>query len=150
MEIQFRKATIDDAALLFDWRNDPATVAGSISSKTVEMGEHVGWLNGKLGNPNNSTILIAEIKRQPVGTVRFDYDEDGSEVSWTISPSSRGQGLGKRMVEQAIKQFGVGISKARVKADNIASIKIAKHVNLTQAQTVDDVLFFRSQDHVQS
>lgn len=138
-----RKATISDAKALFDWRNDPATRAASISTGEIEYDSHVAWLTATLNNTARS-LLVAEEDGIPVGTVRVDREPNGTaELSWTVAPDARGRGLAKRMVQMAAEETAATHTvRAKVKADNIASAKVAVAAGMVLFKRDGDVLYF--------
>ena len=137
--MKLRRATLDDAKMLFDWRNDPQTRANSISTGEVDWQGHVGWLDRSLSNPNR-TIFIALNNEFPVGTIRFDSDPSKSEVelSWTVAPEARGKGYGQAMVQVGTKLPALKGQKilARIKPNNLPSIRIAEKAGFRKS-TVD-------------
>jgi RimJ/RimL family protein N-acetyltransferase len=104
-----RPARMEDAAILFAWRNDPQTRANSLSEDKVWWPEHVAWLRCALDK-----VLIAEQDGKPVGTVRIE-----TELSWIVAPEHRGRGIGRQML-------ALVAGTARIKRTNIASQKIAE------------------------
>lgn len=110
---------IEDARLLFDWRNDPTTRAMSRDTSQIVWDDHIGWLGRRLTNPDHG-LYIAVIGNEPVGTVRIDHDE----ISYTVAPGHRRKGIGERMLIEARQHFGKKI--AEVKRDNVASVKVAE------------------------
>lgn len=134
--MKLRPATIEDAQILFDWRNDPLTRESSISTDPVAWDDHVRWLEASLSNPNRE-LLVAEIDGVPVGTVRLD---DGVELSWTVAPSQRGKGIGKQMV--SLVERG---SIARIKRSNVASQRIAGAAGFVLAEDGEVQEWVRSQ-----
>ncbi len=137
MNMNFRPATIEDARMLFDWRNDQQTRANSLTTDEVVWESHLQWLEKSLKNPHRK-ILIAEKDGVAIGTVRADgllgnpaSDGGTVELSWTVAPSERGKGLGREMVVAAAEMFLSQISSgeqlvAKIKMQNTASIKIAE------------------------
>jgi RimJ/RimL family protein N-acetyltransferase len=118
--MKLRPATLDDAKLLFDWRNDPLTREASITTEPVAWEGHLKWLQATLQNPRRA-LLIAETDR-PVGSVRIDWGEP-TELSWTVAPEARGQGVGRAMVSAAVPD---GMVIAHIKQENVGSQKIAE------------------------
>lgn len=95
-----RVATVDDASILFEWRNDAAVRDVSRNSGELSWEGHVAWLQSVLATPSR-WLLIVESERNPIGTVRFDAQEPSTErweVSITLSPHVRGQGMGKAVL----------------------------------------------------
>lgn len=114
---RMRPATFDDAATLFEWRNDPVTRAMSSNTDPVPWETHLAWLSASLANPDR-TLLICEEDGVPVGTVRVD----GDEMSWTVAPEARGRGLASIMIAMAGPQGRT----AEIKAENLASQRAAR------------------------
>ena len=136
-ELRFRPATINDAKLLLDWRNDPETRRQSINSGKIKLEDHIKWLEKVLANKDRK-LMIAMIDYKPVGTVRLDIEEPYSEISWTVAPSARGQGIGARMVEEAVRIFEEPL-KARIKPENFASIKIAENAGFKKNTETSEI-----------
>lgn len=125
--IRLRKANSDDCRTLFDWRNDPITVAMSLVSEPVPWENHVAWFEASLSNPRRH-LLVAELDAEPVGTLRFDEVEDTAEISITVSPGQRGKGMGTLLLETADlwarEELGLNRVIARIKENNPASLAI--------------------------
>jgi GNAT superfamily N-acetyltransferase len=104
-----RPATLHDARQLWQWRNDPATRAGSRSSAEVTWEDHLGWLTASLSRTDR-ILLVVQDGDGPVGTVRWDLvpepegDHAGGhdwEVSITVAPQRRGQSLSRPLLRAA-------------------------------------------------
>jgi RimJ/RimL family protein N-acetyltransferase len=134
--IVFRPATENDAALLLSWRNDPDTQAASRSTKAIEPVSHIDWLRLKLSSPATQ-ILIAEDDGKPVGTVRVDFRGAYSELSWTVSPRERGNGVGTRMLAQAVRAILVRPLRAEIKSANTASVRMAEKCGFRRLAEAD-------------
>jgi RimJ/RimL family protein N-acetyltransferase len=70
-KIVLRPSTLQDANLLFDWRNDSETMKASHSTPDLVKSEHVTWLKKTLSNSSRK-LYVAEENGFPVGTVRAD------------------------------------------------------------------------------
>ena len=57
-QLSLSLATIDDARLLFDWRNDDAARAASFDGAPLEWHSHLQWLESKL-NDRGTRMLVA-------------------------------------------------------------------------------------------
>lgn len=91
--VRARPAVLTDAETLWVWRNDPATRANSRSSEEVPWENHLAWLESSLTR-DDRLLLVADDDSGPVGTVRWDHEGgDEWEVSITVAPERRGQGL---------------------------------------------------------
>jgi RimJ/RimL family protein N-acetyltransferase len=118
-----RAATIEDWALLLEWRNDPQTRSASRNQEPIEKESHLKWLTDNLKN-SDSKLLIAELDCKPVGAVRIDFGPQ-SEISWTVAPFERGRGIGTQMIALAVRTIDMPLI-AVARTSNIASIRIAE------------------------
>jgi RimJ/RimL family protein N-acetyltransferase len=132
VQVNLRPVTMDDANMLFRWRNDPVTRANSRSTASVSWEDHCKWLKASLANPNRD-LLVAEIDGVPVGRARIDRGEE-TEVSWTVSPDHRGKGVGKAMVAMVAAACPRGPVVARIKPSNRASQAIAAYAGFRKVE----------------
>jgi spore coat polysaccharide biosynthesis predicted glycosyltransferase SpsG/RimJ/RimL family protein N-acetyltransferase len=96
-----RPATVQDSRQLWQWRNDPATRAGSRSSAEVPWGDHLRWFTASLARADRM-LLVVEDPVGPVGIVRWDLRSEREwEVSITVAPQRRGQNLARPMLRAA-------------------------------------------------
>ena len=129
MSITLRQATMDDAERLYVWRLDPETQAASITQMEPDFEAHCAWLLSKIES-DETFILMAEINGRCVGTTRLDYTaSDAWELSWTVHPHFRRQGIGKAMVQE-MRSFWPTPLVALIKPDNVASVKIAESAGI--------------------
>ena len=142
--MNLRLATIEDAQLLLSWRNDSNTIANSKVSHRVNLSDHLIWLKSSIENPNRE-LYIAELDGKSVGTVRVDYCHESQycELSWTIAPNSRGQGLGKSMVGLMACKIDYQIF-AEIKQGNIESARIAESVGMQLKCTENCIMYWRN------
>lgn len=135
--LSVRPATVDDAELLLEWRNDATTRAASRSSEPVSLEEHLHWLRSTLARDDRH-LLVAADDAGPVGTVRWDREAPGEwEVSITVAAARRGSGLartlllaGEQWLSEAAAQGQVdelSIYLAVVHEDNTASLRLFTH-----------------------
>ena len=139
--MKFRPAMIQDADLFLGWRNDPKTRQMSHNTSEVLRDEHIAWLT-KILHDANRKLFIAEEDGVPVGTVRADYSDGVCELSWTVAPSSRGGGVGKRMIAQFASQISDPV-RAEIKVENYASIRIAEYAGMKFERENEGVLHYR-------
>jgi RimJ/RimL family protein N-acetyltransferase len=134
-----RDATESDAELLLGWRNDPRTRSASRSNGVIALADHLAWLGGVLASPDR-LLLVVELGGEPVGTVRFDRlaAVDTWEVSITVAPGQRGQGLsgailteGERILTQRhrVRRIVAGIHRA-----NAASAALFHRAGYVEAE----------------
>jgi spore coat polysaccharide biosynthesis predicted glycosyltransferase SpsG/GNAT superfamily N-acetyltransferase len=120
-----RPATLEDSRQLWEWRNDPATRAGSRSSAEVPWDDHLRWLTASLtradrmllvveepagtpgaagvvdpaGTPGAAGLVDPAGSVHPVGTVRWDLTGEREwEVSVTVAPDRRGRSLARALL----------------------------------------------------
>jgi RimJ/RimL family protein N-acetyltransferase len=140
-KIKLRRAIMNDSDILYQWRNDPLTRVNSYNSGEVNKEDHIKWLKSTLSNPNRK-LYIASEDGTPIGTVRADLSEGVYELSWTVSPSARGRGVGKRMVLLLANEIKSSI-RAEVKVGNEASKRIAEYVGMKLVEEKDGVQYFQ-------
>ena len=125
-----RPATIEDAALLLTWANDPDTRAASFHPAPISDADHAAWLHRNLATPT-TRLMIGEVDGEAVGQVRLDRLPDGTaEISISIAPDRRGRGLGGRLLANAIatgsadSELAVKRYTARIRVENDASVRL--------------------------
>ncbi|MBI3515845.1 MAG: GNAT family N-acetyltransferase [Proteobacteria bacterium] len=134
-----RSATMADARLLLDWRNDTQTRANSRQHGLVVWHAHLDWLATVLCDPARE-LLIAELNGVAVGTVRLDTREDDTVLSWTVAPEHRGKGLGRRMVELAVDRVPHRRLTAEIAIGNERSMAIAKAAGFQLDHSAGDMM----------
>ena len=143
-KMNIREVTMNDYKILLIWRNDIDTRKNSHSMEPISEEKHKQWLSNVIDNVNR-TIYLFEINHNPVGTGRIDYDGELYELSWTVSPDYRGQGLGKQMVSRLVTLLEGKKIRAEVKKSNIPSIKICEYVGMKFEKEENGILhYFRN------
>ena len=117
-----RPAQLDDARLIFDWRNHPEIRAVSADPGEIAWEQHRQWFERVLADPARKQF-IARVGSRDVGVIRFDRRDDGfHEISLFLDPALQGLGLGSRMLRSGEAAIGAGARfRARVVAGNAAS-----------------------------
>lgn len=133
MPVRIRRASMEDARMLFEWRNDPETRKQSRTTNPVPWDGHVQWLQNSLKNSNRILGVAETGKGEPVGTVRADMREDGiTEVSYTVAPAWRGKGMSKPMVLEFVREYLQGRSiAADIKKGHGPSESVARALGLS-------------------
>lgn len=122
--LRVRRATIEDANVLFACRNDPLTRQMSRNHDPIKWDSHIAWLRKVLDDPDR-ILLIGEVDGQPVGTVRFDrIEDDVCEVSWSMNPDYRGHGYGTKLAKMACETIPKATILAEVRADNAPTLRM--------------------------
>ncbi|KKK70557.1 hypothetical protein LCGC14_2922810, partial [marine sediment metagenome] len=138
--IVLKPATMEDADILLEWRNDSETRKASIKNGFITKKDHLKWLSGIINNPLRR-LFVAWLKLEDyyglsmrVGTIRADYSVPHNyktiELSWTVAPNFRGQKIGKKMLMMAADRFPHHCIRATIKPDNAASIRMAEYVGM--------------------
>lgn len=92
-----RKATQNDARLLFDGRNAEAVRRWSLDNRSIDWQAHQAWLAASLSNEQR-LLLIAEAGAGPVGVLRYDLDGLSAEVSIYLFEGRFGLGWGRALL----------------------------------------------------
>jgi RimJ/RimL family protein N-acetyltransferase len=136
-----REAREEDAAALLAWRNDPITRVFSFNPEPVTWPEHVAWLRRRLADPDCLFLIAVDAGGAPVGTVRFDRSAHGVEVSITVSPETRGHGLGTRLLRagcrEAFWRTGAPVVEALVLPVNEMSVHAFLRAGFVETGTVE-------------
>lgn len=126
--MNIRKALISDAKLLFDWVNESNVRRNAINTNPIKWDDHLAWFQNKL-HTENSFVLIAEINNQPIGQIRFDFENNKFLIDYSIAKNERGNGYGFLIVKEGINYMKKNISKVKtyiawVKSENTASKRV--------------------------
>ncbi len=135
-----RPATLQDSAILFEWRNDRQTRLSSHNTAPISFETHNVWLASSLQSDTRK-LWIAE-EEGPLGTIRADSTTEGCTLSWAVAPEARGRGIAKQMVALVAEQLD-GTLFAEVKVGNIASVRVAESVGMALVKEENGVLFYK-------
>ncbi len=141
--ITIRPATLADAQILLDWRNNDISRSASLSRDEILFEEHLAWLAGVLEDADR-TLYVALDDGDPAGTSRFDIEGGGAEVSINLNPAYRGRGLSLPVLRASIEQFFVDRRRrmpltAQIRSSNAASIAIFTRVGFAHQHSHDGV-----------
>lgn len=119
-KLYIRPASVEDAGLLYGWRNEAECRKNSINTGYIAYEDHYRWLAGKLtADDNNIFICMREcVGDESVVQARIDYGKDRTgEISYSIGEEYRCNGYGTRMLKM------LGDSKnARENADRLCAV----------------------------
>jgi RimJ/RimL family protein N-acetyltransferase len=135
VDLRLRAATLEDAAVLLAWTNDPAARAASVQTAPVPWETHCAWLRARL-NTHAHAIFILEGGGRPLGTVRFTAEPGRWRLSYSLDPAARGQGLGRALVQRGLRALtgrGPDLVLAEVKPDNLASLHTFRRLGWSEA-----------------
>ncbi len=130
--IQVRRATAEDARMIYEWRTSPEVIGASRNTTAFTFEEHLVWLERVLQDPQR-LLLIGLHDGREVGVVRFDIGGGRSEVSIFLAPGTMGAGLGRALLvageaDLRHKHPQVTLVDAWVNADNPRSFELFQHV----------------------
>ena len=123
-----RPALPEDAMDVLHWRNDPKARAMSRQDGPIDEAVHRAWYSQVLSDPDR-LLIIGVLVGQKIGMVRFDRRQlPVWEVSITLVPEVRGRGLGRRLLEMALKRLhsvhGSAEVLAAARSSNEPSVKL--------------------------
>ena len=99
-----RRASFEDAELLWEWANDPLVRSNSFNSGDISIVNHLDWFNEKLAT-HNSVIYIAEMNKTPIAQIRYDSaKKESAKISFSISSGYRGKGLSEQILLLSAKK----------------------------------------------
>lgn len=131
----------DDAATLFQWRNDPSIIARGSSQRGVTWEEHSKWFNETVQKINRIMYLIL-LEDMPIGQVRFDFELNASAtVSIFLLSPYTGKGLGVAALQKAcleiFAQCPIEQVHAFIRSENTQSINAFKKAGFVLSDHCD-------------
>ncbi|AFM05851.1 methyltransferase family protein [Bernardetia litoralis DSM 6794] len=105
--VSLKKLELQDAKLIFDWRNDETIVQMSSSQKKVSWEEHQQWIKNSINNPTRS-VYIVNYNDQPVGQVRFDKDDEKDDFvyfSAYLLSRDTNKGIGSEALRLSCRKY---------------------------------------------
>lgn len=131
---------MEDADILFRWRNDASSRAHFRLVAEVSRDDHLKWMTWSL-NDQFVRMLIAEEGGIPVGMVRIDEENNGNLLTWLVAPEHRRRGYGYAVARAAVDATP-GRIKTEIAATNIPAIKIAKAAGLAKSRVVNGIAYY--------
>lgn len=133
----------EEADILRRWRNDPQALEMSChyrQEKTIDQ-FFPEFIRSYYSMPNLPPLFAVKDSSK-VGALYFSPYRNGSEISIIVAPAFRRQGIAHEMllkIEPFLKRQGVQTIYARIKDQNIASIKVFQKAGY---QIIDKGIFF--------
>lgn len=127
MDIEFRKAELNDVDLLFKWANDKVVRQNAFNKESIEYENHFQWFENKIKS-RNTHIYICYIDEVPVGQIRVECENDIGMIGYSIDEKYRGKGIGTCIltnINKVLKAHNIKLNKliGRVLYQNIPSQK---------------------------
>ena len=126
--LQFRKASIDDMHLYYEWANDKLVRDYSYNSDTIDLQKHENWFKQKLIDPECLMLVFYNDLAENIGQVRFQkQNEKSAVIGVSIDQRQRGKGYSKKILKIA-SDFYLELYKeieieAYIKKNNTFSIQ---------------------------
>ena len=144
-----REAVPSDCRLLYDWRMDPVTRAGSFGHDTFPYEEHEKWFRKLMADPCRKQFILLRMvggsraaepqttadaagavlpAATPAAQLRLDLLGQEAEISYSVAAAERGKGIGTLLIQTAVSYAGnlsgIRTLTAEVLPDNTASRRI--------------------------
>lgn len=146
--LKLRPAELKDAELLFQWVNEPTSLAGKLATTgPIDWPTHLDWLRRRLADPG-TRIWIAEADGLPIGQTRIERKASGAlEVDVYVAPHHRRRGHAlavlRAAASEAARDFPGEPLTALVRTTNEASRRLFEAAGYRLVETRSDVLVLR-------
>ena len=135
--IRLRKADLNDARQLYDWRNDAETRRASFNTLPIRYEDHLRWLKQKLSDQHVRFLIAMDEENLNLGYARLDLSADQAEISLSLDKHQRGKGIGVAFI-QAVTNYAVDDLKgrrvvARIKKSNVISASAFRRAGFRNA-----------------
>ncbi|MBA2727572.1 MAG: GNAT family N-acetyltransferase [Parachlamydiaceae bacterium] len=141
MRFELAAMDVDDARLVMEWRNDPATLQGSFHSEPKHFDTFLEDYREYFAFPELPPLFVLDDGKR-AAFLRFEPVESPSyvkrrccEISIIVSPEFRGRGIGTASLSEIkswIKQQGYDELYAEVKCNNPISQKTFEKAGYSQ------------------
>ena len=104
--LTFRKATLADVMLYFNWANDFSVREQSYNSNTIDFENHKKWFETKLEDDCSMLLIFQNEDKINVGQIRIQKgNECQALIGISIAVEHRGKGYAKEMLILASDYF---------------------------------------------
>tara|TARA_Y100000034_G_scaffold103139_1_gene128460 strand:+ start:800 stop:2572 length:1773 start_codon:yes stop_codon:yes gene_type:complete len=97
-----RLANVNDMKNIFELANDDIARKYSFNKSKIKWEDHVEWFNEKIKD-KNYLFYVVEQNEDFLGYVRFEIKDKEAIISINLKESSRGKGLGTKVVVESSK-----------------------------------------------
>lgn len=144
--LKLRLATQEDVNLTFDWATNKIVRQYAIQKEEISFDNHKNWFSKKVV-ASNCVYFIAEINALPIGSIRFDTDENNEALlSFLLDPQFHCKGYGKAILkkgcEEVLKLKELSKIIGVVSNENIPSLKTFKSLGFEQVSEKDTYITF--------
>jgi RimJ/RimL family protein N-acetyltransferase len=149
MDIAKRNASLNDAAVLLEWRNSLNARKFSEHSELIQIEDHLVWLSERLERITFEPFYIFELGHQLIGMSRLDFEFHSPNeflVSILVDPVQSGKGFGKQILNMTcdivFKSHPGTTIIAKVHQDNTISQKLFVNCGFKLQKQVGNFLRF--------
>src|SRR5439155_13795208 len=101
-----RLAVLEDAQMVFRWRNDPFILTRGSSQSQVPRDEHLKWFNETVQGSVRKMFIILISDEEAIGQVRFDrISDEEATVSIYLLQAFTGKGYGVEVIRLACREI---------------------------------------------
>lgn len=108
MEITQRTATLSDAAILLNWRNNSRAREFSLHSDLISNDEHLRWFTARLERVQFEPFYVFAANKLLIGMSRLDVmtgEVNKYKISILVDPTQHGKGVGTRILNMTCENF---------------------------------------------
>lgn len=125
-EVHLRPVADSDCERLYDWVNQPDSIAGSLrTAGPIAFADHKMWFAACLQNDDVAIWIAENPAGEAMGQIRLEKRTDAIDVSIYVASAYRGQGAALSMLQLAGPNAGrmwPGVPlRARIRPDNWSS-----------------------------
>ncbi len=104
--LKFRKASLEDSIVYFNWANDPIVREQSYNSNLIDFTDHDKWFNSKLKDKSCVMLIFQNGENLNIGQIRIQIENNNEAlIGVSISAEHRGKGYAREMLEIATDHF---------------------------------------------
>ncbi len=100
--LNFRRATIEDVDLYFDWAQESGTRDFALNRDPIRYADHVKWFRQKIAS-ERCLLLVAFEAGGACGQIRFDVEGVWATISFSIAQAFRGRGYSTVLLVQGAR-----------------------------------------------
>ena len=104
--LSFRKATLADTKIYFDWANDSCVREQSYKSSIIDFENHKKWFEAKIADDSCIFLIFQSQKNENIGQIRIQKDDQNQAlIGISIAKEHRGKGYATEMLLLATDYF---------------------------------------------
>ncbi len=104
--LSFRRATITDKIMYFDWANDPVVREQSYNSSPIDFESHCKWFKSKIEDKSCLMLVFQNEENLNIGQVRVQKENmDEAIIGISVSIEHRSKSYAKEMLQISSNYF---------------------------------------------